>query len=303
MENTMWLFLLSLITVDAMPSAEYGQLTSTLDQASFSSDQLRILESLPAHTTLTMSQSIALLAEFSFASHQLNALKIIAPYIQDRDQQYLLIETFTFSSDKQKAGDILSQTPYNRQIQMETAEAALQRKRDRERQMAIVSAEIRREQMEQDRLKQKELTYRERIRKEELAKIERERLEAERLQNDRYTGDKIGGRQLSLDEQRDMLDDKTELLEIKQALLEEKMKALELQERELERKEDALQKRELELQNQNLELKQWEIRLKEWERRLNRRHNAQSSNTFYRSDSIGSSFYWGGYEDTRRSNH
>ena len=44
MENNMWLFLLSLITVDAMPTTEYGQLTSTLDNASFSSDQLRILQ-------------------------------------------------------------------------------------------------------------------------------------------------------------------------------------------------------------------------------------------------------------------
>jgi hypothetical protein len=146
------------------------------------------------------------LAEYSFASDQLKALKIIAPYIQDRDQQYLLIETFTFSSDKQKASDILVQTPYNRHLEMETA--------------------LRRERAEQNRLKKEELTYREQIRKEELAKIERERLEAERLQNDRSTRDKTSRQQLSLAEQREMLKDKTELVAIKQELLEEKMKAI-----------------------------------------------------------------------------
>ena len=152
----MWLFLLSLITADAMPSAEYGQLTNTLEEASFSSDQLRILRSLPSNTSLTMSQSIALLDEFSFDSDKLNALRIITPYISDRDQQYLLIETFTFSSDKQKASDILINTPPNRQMDVDTAAEALRRKHEREHQKSILEAEIRREQMEQERLRQEE---------------------------------------------------------------------------------------------------------------------------------------------------
>ena len=88
MENTMWLFLLSLITVDAMPNTEYGQLTSTLEDASFSSDQLRILEALPTNTSLTMSQSIALLDELSFDSDQLKALKIIDIFELDRLIEY-----------------------------------------------------------------------------------------------------------------------------------------------------------------------------------------------------------------------
>ena len=130
----MWLFLLSLITAEAMPSAEYGQLTSTLEEASFSSDQLRILRALPSNTSLTMSQSIALLEEFSFDNDKLNALRIIAPYISDRDQQYLLIEAFTFSSDKQKASDILINTPPNRQLDVDSAAEALRKKHEREHQ-------------------------------------------------------------------------------------------------------------------------------------------------------------------------
>ena len=116
----MWLFLLSLITVDAMPNTEYGQLTSTLDNASFSSDQFRVLQSLPSDTSLTIAQSIGILEELSFATDQLKALKIIAPYIHEREQQYLLIESFTFSSDKEKASNILSQSPPNRQLRKRT---------------------------------------------------------------------------------------------------------------------------------------------------------------------------------------
>ena len=109
METTMWLFLLSLITADAMPSAEYGQLTSTLEEASFSSDQLRILRSLPSDTSLTMSQSIALLEEFSFDNDKLNALRIIAPYISDQPPR---------KSRKEKTAQYFSKANTQREPQM-----------------------------------------------------------------------------------------------------------------------------------------------------------------------------------------
>ena len=74
----MWLFLLSLFTAEAMPNTEFSTLTSTLSNASFSDDKLRVIQSLPSNTSLTIPQSIGILEEFSFASDQLKALRIIA---------------------------------------------------------------------------------------------------------------------------------------------------------------------------------------------------------------------------------
>ena len=130
----MWMFLFSLITAEAMPNVEFSQLTTTLDHASFSSDQLRILQSLPNNTSLTMSQGIGILEEFSFANDQIKALRIIAPYIHEREQQYMLIETFTFSSDKSTATSILAQIPPSKQIQKEAHSSAAIREELRKRQ-------------------------------------------------------------------------------------------------------------------------------------------------------------------------
>ena len=60
----MWLFLLSLFTTEVMPNTEFSTLTSTLSNASFSDDKLSDSIS-PSNTSLTISQSIGILEEFS----------------------------------------------------------------------------------------------------------------------------------------------------------------------------------------------------------------------------------------------
>jgi hypothetical protein len=120
----MWLLLLGLLNAHAMPGTEYNQLSNSLENASFSPDKIQILNALPSNTSLTMSQGIGVLETFSFASDQLKALRTIAPYLLERDQQYLLLDMFTFSSDKQKASSILSQIEPSRQLEQEAAEEA-----------------------------------------------------------------------------------------------------------------------------------------------------------------------------------
>ncbi len=129
----MWMMLLSLWTAEAMPSTEFTQLSNTLEHTSFSDDQVRILKSLPQNTTLTIDQSIEILEDFSFASDKLKALRVIAPYIQERNQQYRLIESFTFSADKRKASAILEDVPPNRYRQQETE----QRQREQHKQQKL----------------------------------------------------------------------------------------------------------------------------------------------------------------------
>ena len=90
----MWLLLFGLLNASAMPGNDYQQLSNSLENASFSSDQIQILNALPTDTSFTMSQGIGVIESFSFASDQLKALRIIAPYLLERDKQYLLLNTF-----------------------------------------------------------------------------------------------------------------------------------------------------------------------------------------------------------------
>jgi hypothetical protein len=96
-----------------MPTNQFQNLSITLEESHFDDEQLRILRSLPEDTTLTMAQSIEILERFSFSSNQISALRIIAPFITDRSNQYQLYDAFTFSRDKDSAQSILHSTPPN----------------------------------------------------------------------------------------------------------------------------------------------------------------------------------------------
>lgn len=113
----MWMLLFSLVTAEAMPTNQFQTLSASVEEANFGSDQLRILRTLPEDTTLTVPQAVALLDELSFASEQLQALELLAPFIIDRTQQYQIIQNFTFSSDKDKAEQVLNRIAPNQQIQ------------------------------------------------------------------------------------------------------------------------------------------------------------------------------------------
>lgn len=133
----MWMLLFSLVTAEAMPTNQFQTLSASVEDANFGSDQLRIIRNLPDNTTLTVPQAVALLDEFSFASEQLQALEILAPFIIDRTQQYQIIEHFTFSSDKNNAEQVLNRiapnpqiqhTPHSTQYDLERKERQLQAK-------------------------------------------------------------------------------------------------------------------------------------------------------------------------------
>ena len=111
----MWMLLFSLVTAEAMPTNQFQTLSASVEDANFGSDQLRILRTLPENTTLTVPQAVALLNELSFASEQLQALELLAPFIIDRTQQYQIIQNFTFSSDKDKAEQVLNRIAPNQQ--------------------------------------------------------------------------------------------------------------------------------------------------------------------------------------------
>jgi len=54
-----------------------------------------------------VSQTKALLEQFSFSNDKLEAVRILWPRVLDRNNSFLLYEAFPFSSDKEKLRKII----------------------------------------------------------------------------------------------------------------------------------------------------------------------------------------------------
>lgn len=157
----MWMLFCSLLVSEAMPTNQFQNLSVTLKESNFDDDQLRILRSLPETTSLTMAQSIEVLEQFSFSKDQISALRIIAPFITDRSNQYQLYDAFAFSRDKDTAQLILHSTPPN-QVQSSHKLTEKERMEIQRRRLKKRSAEL--QKMEQRLIqRERELLDRERI--------------------------------------------------------------------------------------------------------------------------------------------
>jgi hypothetical protein len=105
----MLLFLVSLLTAQAEQTINFPQFLDRVENATFGSEQILILETLPQEEDLRCNQVTQLIEEFSFSADQLKALEILAPHIQDPQNSYIILDSFTFSSDKEKAQGIITQ--------------------------------------------------------------------------------------------------------------------------------------------------------------------------------------------------
>lgn len=103
----MFLMLISLLQAQAMPEQEFQYLLRRMDDASFTSEQIDILQNLPKSTSIRCAEVVKLIEPISFANDQIAAIKILLPYISDLNNRHLLVDSMSFSSDKKKVGDLL----------------------------------------------------------------------------------------------------------------------------------------------------------------------------------------------------
>lgn len=150
-------FLFSLYSF-AMPSSDFQLLKNQVDDASFSSDKQSIIEMAIQRSTFTCDQIKVLLSAISFESDQLNALRTLAPKIEDPERSFIILDAFTFSSSKEEAKRIL-QEKAPKQSQKERLEAEkqalIEKQREQERKEQEEKAKAERElekQREQERI-------------------------------------------------------------------------------------------------------------------------------------------------------
>lgn len=94
------------IVVAAGPSpmtpGAFSALVKSVDQASFSSDKIALVQAAAAGNHFTVAQLGTLVDASTHSSDKLKTAEIVAPKIIDRQNAFQLGARFTFSSDKEK---------------------------------------------------------------------------------------------------------------------------------------------------------------------------------------------------------
>ena len=93
----------------AMSSSEFQQLLSNVQDEGFADNQTSVVRIAAKSKYFTISQLITIVDEFSFSDDKINIVRIVYPRVVDTDNSHNLIGAFTFSGDKEKVEQIISQ--------------------------------------------------------------------------------------------------------------------------------------------------------------------------------------------------
>jgi hypothetical protein len=84
-----------------------AQLIDAIKQATFRQNMLQVLEQAVGYHHFVVDQAARILPLYTFEDDRLTALERLAPRLLDPENGYKLTALFTFSSSKQRAGEIL----------------------------------------------------------------------------------------------------------------------------------------------------------------------------------------------------
>ena len=90
-----------------MDDRSFEMLRRSVDRAPFVSDKLAVLSSAAGTQLFVVPQVLTLLAEIHPSSARLDALQILWPRVLDRQNSFLIYDSFRFSADKRRARAIL----------------------------------------------------------------------------------------------------------------------------------------------------------------------------------------------------
>jgi hypothetical protein len=93
----------------AMSSSEFQQLLSNVQNESFADDQTSVVRIAAKSKYFSISQLITLLDVFSFSDDKINIVRIVFPRVVDKDNSHNLLGAFTYSNDKDRVEQIISQ--------------------------------------------------------------------------------------------------------------------------------------------------------------------------------------------------
>ena len=91
-----------------MGKQDFQYLYKVIKKKSFNDDRLELLSVGVLDNYFSCRQCAKLLSIFSFDDNKLEALEIMTEHIVDRENMYLIIDTISFNSNKEKAIKLLS---------------------------------------------------------------------------------------------------------------------------------------------------------------------------------------------------
>lgn len=94
-----------------MNDAEFSSLLNSVKNESFESDMLSIVQISAKYNYFTVSQVVRLINLFSFSSGKIEVVKMVYPNVIDRYNSHQIINSFTYSSDKEKVRQIIASYP------------------------------------------------------------------------------------------------------------------------------------------------------------------------------------------------
>ena len=91
-----------------LDDASFSKLYNKVKKASFDDNKFDLIEVASLGCYYSCAQVVRIMKIFSFDDEQLKALKMMAPHIVDLQNTGLIYQLFSFDSEKQKVGEILS---------------------------------------------------------------------------------------------------------------------------------------------------------------------------------------------------
>jgi hypothetical protein len=91
-----------------MSEEEFSDLVGSIQNESFQESQLSIVQISSRYNYFTVNQVIRVIELFSFSDGKLTALEYLYPNVVDKFNSHKIVNAFTYSSDKEKAQEIIN---------------------------------------------------------------------------------------------------------------------------------------------------------------------------------------------------
>ena len=87
---------------------EFSSLANSIKNESFQENQLSVVQISARYNYFTVNQVVNVIDLFSFSDGKLKALEYLYPNVVDKYNSHQIIKAFTYSSDKEKAQEIIN---------------------------------------------------------------------------------------------------------------------------------------------------------------------------------------------------
>ena len=92
----------------SLDDASFSKLYNKVKKASFDDNKFDLIEVASLGCYYSCAQVVRIMKIFPFDDEQLKALRMMAPHIVDPQNAIVIYQLFSFDSEKQKVGEILS---------------------------------------------------------------------------------------------------------------------------------------------------------------------------------------------------